>query len=166
MTADEVIQRLNLVPHPEGGYFVESFRAPASVSSDSHRGKRAASTAIYFLLRTGELSALHRVCSDEVWHHYAGDSVELHEIDAGGRHRRHGLGAALDGDERPQIVIAAGHWQAARPRRGAHGFALCGCTVAPGFEFSDFEMPQRSVLLGRFPHLAELIETFTRPDPS
>jgi hypothetical protein len=102
------------------------------------RPARSASTAIYFLLDAESFSALHRVSSDEVWHHYDGAPVDLHLIAQDGEHLVLCLGKDLDGGQRPQHVVPAGVWQAAVPR----GDALCGCTVAPGFDFDDFEMPR------------------------
>ena len=132
MTAEEVIRLLGLAPHPEGGCFRESFRAPAP------GGGRGASTAIYYLLRAGEVSAWHRVLdADEVWHHYAGGPLEI-ALSADGRERAAvRLGTDLAAGERPQVVVPAGCWQAARPLRG---WTLVGCTVAPAFEFAGFEM--------------------------
>jgi predicted cupin superfamily sugar epimerase len=161
MTAEEIIRHLQLSPHPEGGHFSEVFRADAEVSSGAHAAPRRASTAIYFLLRAGELSALHRVSSDEVWHHYAGDPVELHTLDEN-RHSLAILGPNLLGDQRPLRVVPRGMWQAARIASGPHGFALCGCTVAPGFEFSDFEMPERAELIARLPAHESVVRELTR----
>jgi len=131
LTAEEVVRLLGLQPHPEGGFYRETFRAPAP------DGGRAASTAIYYLLRAGDVSAWHRVVdADEVWHHYAGAPLELTLAD--GRERASvRLGADLAAGERPQAVVPAGVWQAARP---LGGWVLVGCTVAPGFEFASFEM--------------------------
>lgn len=161
-SARAVVDALGLTPHPEGGHFAETFRSPLAVGSAAHSGERSASTAIYFLLATGEFSAFHRVRSDEVWHHYAGDVLELHAIDASGAHLRRLLGTDIVWGERPQIAIPAGVWQAARPLPGNAGYALVGCTVAPGFEFADFEMPERGVLLREFPEHRSLIESLTR----
>jgi len=160
LTVQEVIEELGLAPHPEGGFFRETFRAPETVTAPFAAVSRAASTAIYFLLRAGDFSAFHRVRSDEVWHHYHGDSLELHTIDAAGRHERIELGPGLKRGQRPQWVVPAGTLQAARVI--GEGFALCGCTVAPGFDFTDFEMPARAELSERHPALAELIESLTR----
>ncbi len=131
MTADEVVNFLGLIPHPEGGFYRETFRAPAAA------GERGASTAIYYLLRGGETSAWHRVVdADEVWHHYAGGPLELTLWD--GRERSAvRLGADLAAGERPQAVVLAGVWQTAR---ALAGWTLVGCTVAPGFQFASFEM--------------------------
>lgn len=162
-SADEVIERLGLVAHPEGGFYAETFRAEAPSRGGAGQGERSASTAIYFLLRAQDFSALHVVSSaDEVWHHYFGDALELHCFDAAGRHRQVRLGTAFAADERPQHVVRRGELQAARVTAGPHGFALCGCTVAPGFEFADFRMPGRAELLARWPQHAELITALTR----
>lgn len=162
MTAEEIIRHLELAPHPEGGHFKEVFRADLDVRTTHHTSARRASTAIYFLLRDDEFSALHRVSSDEVWHHYAGDALELHTLDEN-RHDVTLLGADFAAGQRPLSVVTRGVWQAARIARRVHGYALCGCTVAPGFEFSDFEMPDRAELLARLPHHAAAISELTRP---
>jgi uncharacterized protein len=133
MTAEEVVRLLGLLPHPEGGAYRETFRAPAP------DGERGASTAIYYLLRSGELSAWHRVDADEVWHHYAGASLELAlsvASDSEGRSVLR-LGKDLAAGQRPQAVVPAGVWQSAR---SLGEWTLVGCTVAPAFQFSGFEM--------------------------
>jgi predicted cupin superfamily sugar epimerase len=154
-----IVQSLGLVAHPEGGFYRETFRAPTRVATP--RGERSASTAILYLLPAGALSALHRVAADEVWHHYDGDPVELHVIDDAGAHEVHLLGHEVARGERPQVVVPAGAWQAALAVGGRH--ALCGCTVSPGFDFADFEMPTRAALLSRFPSLHDTIVRLTRP---
>jgi predicted cupin superfamily sugar epimerase len=156
--ARAIADALGLLPHPEGGHYRETFRAPLSVRAP--QGERAASTAIYFLLPSGSVSALHRVRSDEVWHHYDGDPVEVHTIDAAGTHAVTRLGKEIPRGDRPQVVVGAGLWQAAIPI--GNRFALCGCTVAPGFDFADFEMPSRLELTGQFPQHARLIERLAR----
>jgi predicted cupin superfamily sugar epimerase len=136
------------------------YRAPLVLRELPHGGPRAAHTAIYFLLPAGAFSALHRVASDEVWHHYDGDTVDLHLIDDAGLYTRVLLGRDYDAGARPQHVVPAGVWQAAVPR--GDRFALCGCTVAPGFDFADFVMPSRAELLALFPAHAELVTRLTR----
>jgi predicted cupin superfamily sugar epimerase len=131
MTAEEVVRLLGLAPHPEGGFFKETFRAPAG------DGERAASTAIYYLLRERDVSAWHRADADEVWHHYAGAPLELALSEAGRERSIVRLGPDLAAGERPQAVVPARVWQSARP---LGGWALVGCTVAPAFEFAGFEM--------------------------
>lgn len=161
--AEHIMRTLALSPHPEGGYYAETFRSAIGVSSERHDGPRSASTAIYFLLCAGDFSALHRVSSDEVWHHYAGDPLELLLLHDDGRSERVWLGSDLGRGERPQHVVPSGVYQAARPEaQGQRGFSLCGCTVAPGFEFRDFEMPSRTDLTARFPMYAEWIAALTR----
>lgn len=177
MTAEvrALVEELGLVPHPEGGFYRETYRSQTTVTRTGAGGAaRAASTAIYFLLARGQLSALHRVASDEVWHHYAGDAIALHiierEMDGDRtlhRHRVVRLGCDVARGERPQAVVPAGALQAAVPAPvgddgGGHGYALCGCTVAPGFEFADFELPSRAALLAEMPSLGAVITMLTR----
>jgi uncharacterized protein len=132
LDAAAVIQLLELKPHPEGGHYRETFRDPAPA------GGRAASTAIYFLLRAGEVSRWHRVDAAEVWHWYAGSPLDL-EIAASLDQPAATvlLGTDLVGGARPQAVVPAGYWQRAR---STGAWTLVGCTVAPGFEFSGFEI--------------------------
>jgi len=129
-SADDIIRLLALKPHPEGGHFRETFRDPHRVDG------RAASTAIYFLLARGERSHWHRVDAAETWHFYAGAPLLL-EIAENGRCERLRLGVDLAAGERPQAVVPARAWQAAA---SLGDWTLCGCTVAPGFEFSGFEL--------------------------
>ncbi len=133
-TAEQIIELLDLKPHPEGGFFRETFRDSCSVSVSG--AERAASTAIYFLLPAGQISAWHKVDAAEVWHFYAGDPLEL-TIVQDGEKRRCLLGADLTGGERPQGIVPANAWQQARTL-GA--YTLVGCTVAPGFRFDGFEL--------------------------
>lgn len=130
-SADDVIRRLGLVPHPEGGHYRETFRDAAGPSG------RAASTAIYFLLKAGEESRWHRVDAAEVWHFYAGAPLQLVVADGCTPHRTLALGPDLAAGQQPQAVVPAGHWQQAR---SFGAYTLVGCTVAPGFEFTGFEM--------------------------
>lgn len=164
ISADRIIQLLKLLPHPEGGHYAEVFRSSLTVASPVHPGGRSASTAIYFLLQTGEFSALHRVRSEEVWHHYLGDTLEVHSFGKDG-HVVERLGKNLVYGERPFVVIPANTWQAARVTTGSSaslGFALCGCTVAPGFDFTDFELPSREQLLIELAPHADLVRALTR----
>jgi hypothetical protein len=128
LTARDVIRLLDLKPHPEGGHFRETFRDTGVT--------RAASTAIYFLLARGERSHWHRVDAVEVWHSYAGSPLEL-EIAEGGRRERITLGSDLAAGERPQAIVPAHAWQAAQ---SLGDWTFCGCTVAPGFDFANFEL--------------------------
>jgi predicted cupin superfamily sugar epimerase len=160
--ARELIDTLGLLPHPEGGYFRETFRSPLSLRGlpwAGPDGERSASTAIYFLLPAGVFSAFHRVTADEVWHHYDGDPVLLHTLDASG-HEVVRLGRDFAAGERPQHVVRGGVWQAAVVT--GQRYALCGCTVAPGFDFADFVMPSREALVQAYPEHAAIIASFTR----
>ena len=159
MSADveRLVRTLGLAPHPEGGFYVETMRSPLRVSTPY--GERAAYTSIYFLLGEGTLSALHRVRSDETWHHYGGAPLELTTLDDAGQVETRVLGPDVAADQRPQALVRGGVWQAAVPQGG---WALCGCTVSPGFEFEDFELPSRAELLRRFPAHQELVTRLTR----
>jgi predicted cupin superfamily sugar epimerase len=157
--ATELVTRLGLVPHPEGGYYAEVFRSGAVVHAADRRGSRSALTTIYFLLTGRSVSRWHRVQSDEVWHFYEGAPLELWvAAPAGDEVDHHELGP-LDGGRRPVAVVPAGWWQAAR---STGAFSLVGCTVGPGFDFQDFALaadhPLAAGALGSLhPELAELL---------
>lgn len=129
--ADRIIQELGLEPHPEGGYYRQIFKDTGG------EGGRGHSTAIYYLLKAGEISRPHRIDAAEVWHYYRGAPLELSIKPEGGELVRHILGAAIESGERPQIVVPPHGWQAAR---SMGEYTLVGCTVAPGFLFETFEM--------------------------
>jgi predicted cupin superfamily sugar epimerase len=158
---DELIRRLDLKPHPEGGFFSETYRSAERVIRDSDHSAaetRSASTAIYYLLCDGAHSAWHRIKSDEVWHFYAGEPLNVHVLDETGALVTHKLGDALThADAVFQAVVPAGLWFAAECADPAT-FALVGCTVAPGFEFSEFELADVGTLKARHPQHAALIE--------
>ncbi|HEX2644537.1 MAG TPA: cupin domain-containing protein [Thermoanaerobaculia bacterium] len=136
LPAEEVIRLLGLQPHPEGGFFRETFRDGATDATG-----RSRSTAIYYLLREGEVSAWHRVTdAAEVFHYYAGAALELTLSIDDGEPVTHRLGPDLAAGERPQLMVPAGVWQTSRPVPGGGGWSQIGCTVAPAFEFSSFEM--------------------------
>jgi predicted cupin superfamily sugar epimerase len=159
--ARTLIDRLSLVPQPEGGFYRETFRASITVEGTPHGGRRSASTAIYYLLPAGTFAAWHRVASDEAWHFYDGDPLELHTINPrSGVHTLTVLGRDVAAGQFPQHVVAAGTWQAARPR--GERFTLTGCTVAPGFESADFELPSRAVLQQLLPGHDDLVIALTR----
>ena len=130
--ADDLIRRLELEPHPEGGHFRETFR-------DVREGGRAFSTAIYFLLKEGEISRWHRIDAAEIWHFYAGAPLALSIGEEVRSAAHHTLGADLACGEQPQIVVPAHHWQSAHT---LGDYTLVGCTVAPGFDFSKFELKE------------------------
>ena len=159
-TADGWIARLGLIRHPEGGWYRETYRSAEGVEAAAlparFGGARALSTAIYYLLRAGERSALHRIKSDEVWHHYAGGAVTLWLLEEPG----HALEVRLDGDSEPQVIVPAGAWYGARVVEGG-AYALMGGTVAPGFDFADFELADRAALLATWPAQRAIIEALT-----
>ena len=135
--AAELVTRLNLAPHPEGGYFTRAFRSEATVFSSDSRGSRSALSVIYFLLVEGTFSRWHRVSSDEAWHHYEGSPLELLSVSPlGGAVFRHTLGP-LSAISAPLHVVPAGWWQAAQ---ALGPYSLVGCSVGPGFEYDDFAL--------------------------
>jgi len=152
--AREIIDQLGLAPHPERGYYVESYRAQLCVAGLPHGGSRAASTAIYFLITADQPSTkLHRLRSDEVFHLYEGGPLEVLLLSEGQAPVVRRLGLDLAQGERPQLVIPAGTWFGAELAPGvAH--CLIGCTVAPGFEFADFELALGPQLVEQFPSAA------------
>ncbi len=144
MNAEETAQRLGLIPHPEGGFYRETFRSPIRLRLPDGRVRRA-STAIHYLLPAGAHSRWHRVTSDEIWHHYDGGALRLYRL---------GLGEVRLSRSEPQAVVPAGVWQAAEPEGEAVQF---GCTVAPGFEFEDFALGEAAELVREFPGEEALI---------
>lgn len=154
---EELIRTLRLAPHPERGWFAETYRSPL-VS-----GGRNASTAIYFLLSAAQPGTyLHRLKSDELFHLYEGGPLDVLLLAPDGTHATPVLGLDLACGERPQIVIPAGTWFAAELREGA-SHCLFGCTVAPGFDFADFELAEGPELAARWPAASDRIRRLTRP---
>jgi uncharacterized protein len=157
------IRELGLQAHPEGGWYRETYRARDGFPGPAHGGfpaGRSLSTAIYFLLEQGLYSAFHRIRSDELWHHYDGDGTDIHIIEPNGALRvlRLGRGAG----RQPQAVVPAGCWFASEVAGGGE-FALLGCTVAPGFDFADFELADGIELAAACAQHAPLIRRLTRP---
>ena len=162
MNAAAIVRQLGLLPHPEGGYFRETYRAseriPAGALDRRYGGDRVTSTAIYYLLEAGQRSALHRLKSDEVFHFYAGEPLRIIEIAPDGHLTETLLGADLAAGAIPQHVVPAGSWFGAVP---TGRFSLVGCTVAPGFDFADFELAEAAVLRAAFPRHAAWIGRLT-----
>ena len=164
-TIDALVQTLGLAPHPEGGYYRETYRASEQLTALPPRfpGPRSVSTAIYYLLAEDAFSALHRIRSDVLWHFYLGDPLALTVIAASGELRTIVLGTDLAAGHVPQAVVEAGAWFGARLAAPAPGrFALLGATVAPGFSFEDFELGRRDALVARYPAHAQAIRALTR----
>ena len=160
----EWVDRLDLQPHPEGGYFKESYRSDISLSQsvlgDDFAGDRNVCTGIYYLLTGHDFSALHRIASDEMWHFYAGSPLRVEGLHPDGTRQDWVL--ANDGYAgMPQAIVPAGVWFGSRLVQ-SEGFALVGCTVAPGFDFADFEMAEREDLLRRFPEHSDWVTSLTR----
>lgn len=162
MTADELKKLLGLQPHPrEGGFYVRTYEAAEMVLLPRYPGERRTGTAIYYLLEPSTFSEMHRLKSDEVFHFYAGDAVEMLQLHEGHVGARIVIGNDLAAGERPQVVVPHGVWQGSRLRAGG-SWALLGCTVSPGFEFEDYEAADRAELMGLWPEWAGIIAELTR----
>lgn len=157
---DELIKKLELKPHPEGGYFRETYRCSQGVHRADIDAFRSFSTAIYFLLGEDDISKFHRIKSDEMWHHYEGGNLTIHIIHDDGKYEALYLGKRLDDATEMQHVVPANCWFAATVDPGS-GYALVGCTVSPGFDFDDFEMADQYMMKQAFPEHAEIIERLT-----
>lgn len=165
LSAPEIIETLGLVPHPrEGGYFVETYRSHETIAAEHlpgrYRGPRRLGTCIYFLLTPETVSRLHRIKSDEIWHFHLGDPVVMCQLLPDGGGRSLVIGADLAAGMRPQVVIPRGMWMGARLARGG-AYALLGCTVCPGFEFTDYEDGERVALTLAYPEFANEIKLLT-----
>jgi uncharacterized protein len=166
MDIEKLKRMLDLKPLPgEGGFYAESYRSTERLAREwlpaRYTGDRSLGTAIYFLLTPETFSAMHRLLSDEVYHFYLGDPVELLCLREDGSGEIFTMGSDLDAGMRPQIAVPRGMWQGSRLRPGGK-FALLGTTVAPGFEFADFELAKREFLTERYPGFAEMIRELTR----
>ena len=161
ITADKIKSLLNLKPHPEeGGYFVETYRSQQHLPEGSE-GKRALATAIYYLLTPDTFSEMHRLPSDEVFHFYLGDPVEMLQLLPDGSGKVITLGSDILNGMHPQAIVLKEVWQGARLLPGGK-FALLGTTMSPGFEFADYEAGKRDVLVELYPQFRELISILTR----
>jgi predicted cupin superfamily sugar epimerase len=165
-TAAQIIERLKLVPLTiEGGHFRETYRSELSVPADGlpnlYGGDRHVSTAIYYLLTPNTFSAIHMIKSDEVFHFYAGDAIEMLQLWPDGSARVVIISNDLAVGHEPQLVVPAGVWQGCRLVHGGQ-WALMGCTVAPGFDYVDFKLADRAELIALHPAHAEMIEALTK----
>lgn len=165
MTAEQLIRLLELTPHPEeGGFFRETYRCNESIDSATlpkrYAGNRVFGTAIYFLLTPMTFSAMHRLESDEIFHFYLGDPIEMLHLLPDGTGQVKRMGTAFAADMAPQVIVPRGWWQGARLCDGGE-FALLGTTVAPGFEFCDYQHGRRDELIGAFPQFSEQIRRLT-----
>jgi hypothetical protein len=160
-----IIQQLSLIPHPEGGYYKETYRSHEEILESSldtkYSGKRNCSTCIYFMLTSDTFSAFHRINQDEIWHFYQGSTLNLYMISPTGALTKVLIGSDILNGEVPQFVVPAGYWFAAKVVEES-SYSLVGCTVSPGFDFRDFELADRDCLINMFPKLEDVINEFTR----
>ena len=163
VTETAIIQHFNLTPHPEGGYYRETYRSAENILPAHIQGSRSVSTAIYFLLPQGAKSHLHRIASDEMWHFYLGGPMTLVLLHPGGQVETILLGPDILGGQVVQAMVPGGVWFGGIPTL-ATDYAFVGCTVAPGFDFADFELGDRQTLLTQYPQAQAWIEQLT-PDP-
>jgi uncharacterized protein len=166
MTADEIKQLLNLGPHPcEGGSFRQTWRAEETIPHEAlparYPAERAAGTCIYYLLEPGTFSEMHRLASDEIFHFYLGDPVEMLQLHLDGSARTVILGKDLAAGQHPQLIVPKYVWQGSRLLPGG-SVALLGCTVSPGFDYADYEAGHFEPLAGKYPQYTEFIRTLTR----
>ncbi len=162
---DEIIEQLGLEAHPEGGYYKETYRSKGTITTGNpgweFSGGRNFSTAIYFLLTSASYSAFHRIKQDEIWHFYRGSPIKLHLIDVEGNYNTVLIGADLKQGQSLQFVVPANWWFAAEVTI-ADSYALVGCTVAPGFDFADFELASKKALTELYPLHKGIIARLTR----
>jgi len=165
LNAAQLIQQYNLQSHPEGGWFKETYKCheyiPASALPKRFGSNRAFSTAIYFLLEQGNFSAFHRIKSDECWHFYAGDPLRVYVLQPNGHLDIIDLGNDIFQGQQFQYIVPANCWFASRPLPGS-SFCFVGCTVAPGFDFADFEMADAASLIAKYPQYQNIIKELCR----
>lgn len=160
LTHQQLINRFELQPHPEGGWYKQTYKSAEYISAvalpERFTGNRPVCTAIYFLLEQGNFSAFHRIKSDECWHFYHGDPLEIFVIQNNGELTVTALGNDISKGHLFQYIVPAGCWFASRPAKGSQ-YCLVGCTVAPGFDFADFELADAEHLTLKYPkHSAEI----------
>jgi predicted cupin superfamily sugar epimerase len=165
MTVETLVKELNLLPHPEGGYYKETYRSEGQISHDflspEFSGDRNIATGIYFLIEKGNFSALHKIKSDETWHFYYGDALEVIEINEQGNLSITKIGSDILKGETFQYTVKANTWFGSRVS-GNGKFSLVGCTVYPGFDFQDFELANRNDLIKLLPQYQKIITELTR----
>jgi len=158
------IENLKLLPHPEGGYYKETYRSALNVSLEqvhpNWKGERSLCTGIYFLLEQENFSAFHRIKSDELWHFYGGDPITIHMIDREGNYSSQDVGSELESGQVLQYLVPASTWFASEVKSG-RDYALVGCTVSFGFDFNDFEMADKS-LVNIFPEHKKVLSRLIR----
>lgn len=162
---DQLIKHYKLQPHPEGGWYCQTYKSNERVDANAlpirFDASRAFSTAIYFLLEQGNFSAFHRIKSDECWHFYAGGALHIYVIQENGELNFISLGSDLEAGQTFQYVVPANCWFASRPAPGSE-YCFAGCTVSPGFEFEDFELANAGTLSNEYPQHASIIKELCR----
>lgn len=159
-----LVNQLGLIPHPEGGYYKETYRSTNVIPKaalEGFSGDRNFCTSIYFLLTSDNFSAFHRIKQDEIWHFYKGASLLVHVIYPDGEYVCHEVGMDLENGQLPQLTVPAGCWFASSVKE-KESYCFVGCTVAPGFDFDDFELALRSDLVAEFPQHSKIITELTR----
>ena len=162
---EQLIKRLELLPHPEGGYFRETYRSEGEIKKENLEmadgQDRNYSTCIYFLLTSEVFSSFHRIRQDEIWHFYDGSPIKIHMINEAGLYSTVIIGNNFEKGQIPQLVVPGRNWFAATVEN-ENDYSLVGCTVAPGFDFSDFELGERKNLINQFPQHSSIIQQLTR----
>jgi len=161
----QLVEKLELLPHPEGGFYKETYRSKGVIKPESLRndieGERNYATGIYFLLISDNFSAFHRIKQDEMWHFYDGSPLIVHIIDQNGKYKAVEIGRNIEKGEVPQYVVPADCWFASSVKE-SNNYSFVGCTVSPGFDFRDFELADREKLIEEYPAHKEIITKLTR----
>nr|WP_299384097.1 cupin domain-containing protein [Allomuricauda sp.] len=164
-TAEVIIDKFDLKPHPEGGFFKEVYRSKGQIAAealpDQYGTARNYTTSIYFLLTSDTFSAFHKIKQDEIWHFYSGSPLMLYVISEEGELSEHSIGNDFGKGQVPQFVVPGNHWFAAKTIH-PDDYSFVGCTVSPGFDFKDFVLPERRKLLEKFPEHSDIIKSLTR----
>lgn len=162
MDYKNIVEQLNMLPHPEGGYYKEEYRSKDIISNlPNFSGDRNYCTSIYFLLTSANFSGFHRIKQDEIWHFYSGSPLAVHVIDLDGNYTKHIIGMNIENNQFPQLTVPANCWFASSVEN-EDSYSFVGCTVAPGFDFDDFELAKREDLIKEYPQHEELITKLTR----
>ncbi|MBI9073538.1 MAG: cupin domain-containing protein [Melioribacteraceae bacterium] len=163
MDSKDIIKKLELTPHPEGGYYKEVYRSNNNTKLiiNTLPVNRSLATSIYFLLEKDQFSSFHKLKSDELWYHHTGSYVRIHVIDKKGNYFHKDIGTDLEKNIEPQFIIEAESWFAAE-LTDKNSYSLLGCMVTPGFDFADFELAEKEKLTEQFPQHNEIIAKFTR----